>query len=203
MIAVSRDFPDQKNGAARRQFVSQRNLQSFCSQLRIACPGQRVVVVLFLLGAGRCQTEFAQFVPGCFIGVVPHDREDRRSQIRGERSKIDEVLLKSFAAAADNFLIVQITERRNQASAQTGGARRLIFLWFPAQLVEARAQDRTSARLKFFADGISNEQAVDEIESVNDLLALGQFREGRQFFDQTEVHRQRCAIRLHESPGVA
>ncbi len=103
----------------------------------------------------------------------------------------------------DNFLIVQIAERRDQACPQTGGTRRLIFLRFPAELIEARAQDRASAGLKFFAGGTSNEQAVNEIESVNDLLPLGQLRQRWQFFDQTEIKRKRRAIALHERPGVA
>src|SRR5712691_1756890 len=94
-----------------------------------------------------------QFVPRCFIGVMSDDREDRRPQIRGERRRIDKVILKSLAAAGDNFLIVQIAERRDQASAQTSGTRRLIFLRLPSELIEARAQDRARAGLKFLTGG--------------------------------------------------
>jgi hypothetical protein len=50
---------------------------------------------------------------------------------------------------------------------------------------------------------IADHQPIDVIESCHYLLAFRQFGFRRQFLDDLEVVRQRCAVCLHECPRVA
>src|SRR5947207_8536004 len=105
-----------------------------------------------------------------------------------ERRRIDNEHFKTFPAAGDDVLIVQIAERLDQARAQKSVARRFVFLWLPAKLVERRPQDRSRVSLKFFADRITDEQSIDVIECVRDLIALGQLVTARKFADEIQIN---------------
>src|SRR5207253_1440938 len=118
--------------------------------------------------------ELMQFVPDRFVRVLSGHEENGRAQIWRERRRVDNELFKTFPAAGDDILIVQIAERLDQTRAQKCIARRFVFLWLPAKLVERGSQDRSRAGLKFFTDRITAEQSIDVIECVRDLIALGQ-----------------------------
>ena len=56
--------------------------------------------------------------------------------------------------------------------------------------------------MELLALRLGSEEAVHEIEHVDNLLALRQLGFGRQFLDEIEIERHRSAVRLDERPGI-
>ena len=59
-----------------------------------------------------------QFIPSSVICVTADNPENGWPQVWRDRCRIDNVLLKPFATAGDDFLVVQIAKRVDQACAQ-------------------------------------------------------------------------------------
>ena len=82
-----------------------------------------------------------QFIPSRVICVAADDPENGWPQVRRDRRRIDNVLLKPFATAGDNSLVVQIAKRVDQACTQKRCAWRFIFFWLPAKQVKSWPQN--------------------------------------------------------------
>ena len=116
-----------------------------------------------------------------------NDGEDRRAQIRRERCGIGQEFLEPLAAAGHDLRVVENAERIDQARPQRSGLAPLPIFRIPADLFEARSQNRARIFLEWLALGLAHDQAIDEIQHVHDLLALGQDIFRRQFFREIKI----------------
>src|SRR5205823_5782138 len=103
---------------------------------------------------------------------------------RRERRRIDYELFETFFTAFDDFLIIQIAERRGQACAEERITWRFVFLWLPTEFVKGWSQDRARVGLKFFVGRITDQQTVDVVKGIDNLITLGQLVPARQLIDQ-------------------
>src|SRR5260370_16788281 len=95
--------------------------------------------MLFLLDAARLQSKVVQLVPSRFVTVLSNYKANRRAEVGRERRRVDNELFKTLLTTADDFLIIQIAERYDQARAEGGIARNFLFLLFPPQFSQLRS----------------------------------------------------------------
>ena len=120
-MQIPRRYPDdrcrarllrhKKYGATRWQLIGERNWQRFLHELGIDRASQRVVIILFFLGARRFQAKLVKLVPGLLRrrnGRPPQELDGRRS---GAERLLDlQDIFETLATARDDLLIIQISQ---------------------------------------------------------------------------------------------
>src|SRR6185369_2680756 len=160
-----------------------RNRKRLFHQLRISRTSERIVIILFVLTACGFQTKFVQFVPSLLIGIAADHCQNRTAEIWRERRWICEVFVETLAATGDNFGIIQISERPDQACAEPSIVRRLARFLLPSQSLKCWAQKRPGISLELFACCSAGQQTVNRYENLDHLFAFGEIRGSRQPFD--------------------
>src|SRR5437764_15386809 len=124
--------------AACRQLVGKRNEKRLFHQLGIHRTGQRVVIILFFFNACCLEAKLMKVVPSRFISISPDNSKDCRAKIRSQRFWIREKSLKTFATIRDDFRVVELPERRNQARSEVRRRGGLLRFSFPANRIKGR-----------------------------------------------------------------
>src|SRR5207245_7348219 len=78
-------------------------------------PVQRIVIILFFFEACFIEAKMMKVVPSRFISISPDNSKDCRAKIRSQRFWIREKSLKTFATIRDDFRVVEVPERRDEA----------------------------------------------------------------------------------------